>query len=83
MIVDSAYYLDGARQHGEPLALAEARRRSREGPGFVWLAVNDPTPEDLEELRLLFDLPPLAVEDAQEGLSVPSSNSTTTMRSSS
>ena len=67
MIVDSAYYVDGARQNGEPLGLAEARRRSHEERGFVWLAVSDPTPEDLEELRRSFDLPALAVEDAQDG----------------
>ena len=33
----------------------------------MWLALSDPTPEDMEELRLSFDLPALAVEDAQEG----------------
>jgi magnesium transporter len=67
VIVDSAHYVDGARQDGEPLGLAAASRRSRDGVGFVWLAVSDPAPEDLEELRVSFGLPALAVEDAQEG----------------
>jgi magnesium transporter len=65
VIVDSAYYLDGARHDGE-LGPDAARQRAREGPGFVWLAVSDPTPQDMEELRAAFALPALAVEDAQE-----------------
>ncbi|GAA4352555.1 magnesium/cobalt transporter CorA [Variovorax defluvii] len=37
-------------------------------PGcFVWVALHDPTPQELEEVRQEFDLHPLAVEDAQHG----------------
>jgi len=37
-------------------------------PGrFVWVALRDPTPEELEEMRVQFDLHELAVEDARHG----------------
>ena len=37
-------------------------------PGrFVWVALRDPAPEELEEMRLEFDLHELAVEDALHG----------------
>lgn len=34
---------------------------------FVWVALRDPGAEELETMRLQFDLPPLAVEDAGHG----------------
>lgn len=34
---------------------------------FVWVALRDPTPEELEEMRIEFGLHELAVEDAQHG----------------
>jgi magnesium transporter len=34
---------------------------------FVWVALRDPTPEELEEMAAEFDLHPLAVEDARHG----------------
>ena len=34
---------------------------------FVWVALRDPVPEELEEMRLEFGLHELAVEDAQHG----------------
>ena len=37
------------------------------GAGSCGWRVSDPTPEEMEELRLSFGLPALAVEDAQEG----------------
>jgi magnesium transporter len=67
VIVDSAHYVDGARQDHEALSLDEAWRRSREEPGFVWVSLADPTAEEMEQMRTAFDLPALAVEDAQEG----------------
>jgi len=37
-------------------------------PGrFVWVALRDPTPEEIEEMRIEFDLHELAVEDALHG----------------
>src|SRR5687767_1191826 len=39
-----------------------------ERPGcFVWVALKDATPDELEEMREQFDLHPLAVEDARHG----------------
>jgi magnesium transporter len=66
MIIDSAHYVDGARQD-EGLSVSEAGRRAADGGGFVWLAVADASADELEELRRSFHLPPLAVEDAAEG----------------
>ncbi|HUL96203.1 MAG TPA: magnesium and cobalt transport protein CorA [Usitatibacter sp.] len=34
---------------------------------FVWVAIKDPTPEELDEMAQEFDLHPLAVEDAHHG----------------
>jgi magnesium transporter len=67
MIVDCAYYVDGARQQDVSLSIDDAGRQARQEIGFVWLALGDPTPQELEELQTSFDLPALAVEDAREG----------------
>jgi magnesium transporter len=66
MIVDCGWYSAGARE-AEATSVAEAARLSREGSGFVWLAVSEPDSEELNELGACFDLPALAVEDALEG----------------
>ncbi|WP_164737219.1 magnesium and cobalt transport protein CorA [Georgenia sp. SYP-B2076] len=66
MIVDSARYHAGVRD-AEATSVADAARLSREGPGFVWVAVSQPAREELDELSGCFDLPALAVEDALEG----------------
>jgi magnesium transporter len=66
MILESAHYVDGVPRD-EELSAAEAGRRAREGSGFVWLAVADPSAAELEQLRTAFDLPRLAVEDVREG----------------
>jgi len=65
MIVDSAHYKDGERQHEGPMSLEEAARRPRDVPGeFVWIVLHDPDPGELDELARLFNLHELAVEDA-------------------
>jgi magnesium transporter len=72
MIVDSAWYRDGVRH---PLdfdedavrEVREVRWRSEEeagGDGFVWVGLRDPEPSEMQRLADLFDLHPLAVEDA-------------------
>jgi magnesium transporter len=67
MIIDSAHYKDGARQHEKALTPEEAAERVRdEAEGeFVWIGIHEPEPHDLERLAGLFDLHELAVEDAQ------------------
>lgn len=66
MIIDCGWYSAGTRQ-AEATSVAEAARLSREGSGFVWLAVSEPDSEQLNELGASFGLPALAVEDALEG----------------
>jgi magnesium transporter len=68
MIVDSAHYKDGARQHEEALTPEQAAElRGTTGPGeFVWIGLHEPEPGDLEQLQKLFGLHELAVEDAQQ-----------------
>ena len=68
MIVDSAHYKDGARQHDEALTpeLAAELRRDAGSGEFVWIGIHEPEPGDLEKLQELFGLHELAVEDAQQ-----------------
>jgi magnesium transporter len=67
MIVDSAHYKDGKRQHDEALTPEQAAElRNAAGPGeFVWIGIHEPGSGDLERLQALFGLHELAVEDAQ------------------
>jgi magnesium transporter len=67
MIVDSAHYKDGARQHDQALAPEQAAElRQAAGPGeFVWIGIHAPEPGDMGRLQSLFGLHELAVEDAQ------------------
>jgi len=64
MIVDCAYYLDGHRSDTGPMSLQEAAARSGQG-GFVWLGLFEPDAAELAQVRDLFGLHELAVEDAQ------------------
>jgi magnesium transporter len=66
VIVDCAHYKEGARQHEGAMSLEEAAAVARGGTEFVWIGLHEPGPGDLEQLRKLFDLHELAVEDAQE-----------------
>jgi magnesium transporter len=63
MIVDCAHYKDGHRSDDAPVSLEEAAARRDEG-GFVWLGLFEPTEAEMDEVRLLFGLHELAVEDA-------------------
>ena len=67
MIVDSAHYKDGARQHEKALTPEEAAERAKDASDdeFVWIGLHDPEPGDLDRLAGLFGLHELAVEDAQ------------------
>jgi magnesium transporter len=64
MIVDCAYYLDGRRSDVGPMSLEEAAARAGQG-GFVWLGLFEPDAAELAQVRVLFGLHELAVEDAQ------------------
>ncbi|MCY0919509.1 MULTISPECIES: magnesium/cobalt transporter CorA [unclassified Streptomyces] len=63
-VVNCLVYRDGLRQEdcGE---VEEALRRVRKsGEGFVWVGLHEPSQEEITGLAGLFDLHPLAVEDA-------------------
>jgi magnesium transporter len=60
--VDWAHYCDGRR--GPARDFASAVDAAREGNGFVWLGLHEPSPEQLEQLGIVFSLHPLALEDA-------------------
>ena len=64
MIVDCAHYQDGRRRDEGAVPLEEAAGRCKEG-GFVWLGLFEPGEEELAQVRDIFGLHELAVEDAQ------------------
>ncbi|MFI9148969.1 magnesium and cobalt transport protein CorA [Streptomyces sp. NPDC053367] len=65
-VVNCVAYEDGARLPVEG-DLADAVRRVRKsGSGFVWLGLHEPTDHEFAGVAELFDLHPLAVEDAIE-----------------
>ena len=63
MLVDCAYYEQGVRQEGT-LSLAEAADRPRHGGNYVWIELDDPSSELMNEVSRHFGLHELAVEDA-------------------
>ena len=65
MIVDCAHYNDGRRQHEGPMRPEEAAAICGREPGFVWLGMVDPDPDELLAMQDVFGLHELAVEDAQ------------------
>ncbi|MFF0836567.1 MULTISPECIES: magnesium and cobalt transport protein CorA [unclassified Streptomyces] len=65
-VVNCVTYQDGIRVPGcSDLVDAVARVR-RSGEGFVWLGLHEPTDGEFADVARLFDLHPLAVEDAVE-----------------
>jgi magnesium transporter len=64
-IVDCAHYLEGKRQKAEKIEPAEAAEIARGEPGFIWMGMVEPSPEELAAVQDEFGLHELAVEDAQ------------------
>ena len=62
MIIDCAHYQDGRRRDEGEVPLEEAAARRDEG-GFVWLGLFEPGEEELAQVREIFGLHELAVED--------------------
>jgi magnesium transporter len=60
--VDWGLYRDGIRQHVPDFS--SAVEAARDGRGFVWLGLHDPTQQQLDQLGEVFNLHPLALEDA-------------------
>ena len=70
MIIDRAHYVAGVRD-GEPTSFDDAGRLAREAAGFVWMALSDPSPHELDELARAFDLQLLVPEESPEGYQRP------------
>jgi magnesium transporter len=65
MLVNCVAYQEGKKLADIPKeAISDYLKRP---DTFVWVALKDPTPDELEEMREEFDLPGLAVEDAHHG----------------
>lgn len=69
MLINSAVYDDG-RIVAEPGLEGVGQALQRQS-GFVWIALKDPSEEELGRLQDELDLPPLAVEDARKGQQRP------------
>ena len=65
MLVNCVAYRGGLKVADIPVT--KVREFLSEPEGFVWVALSDPEPAELEYLQGEFDLHPLAVEDAQNG----------------
>jgi magnesium transporter len=65
MLINCVAYQEGARLVDLPI---EEISDYLDKPGcFVWVALRDPTAQELDAMRREFDLHPLAVEDASHG----------------
>ena len=65
MLINCVAYQDGAKLADIPVdEISDYLARPR---GFVWVALADATPEELETMKVEFDLHELPVEDARNG----------------
>lgn len=65
MLINCVVYEDGTKLADIPVArIGEYISLPR---CFVWVALHDPSPSDMDEVQQAFNLHPLAVEDAQNG----------------
>ncbi|MET9446469.1 magnesium/cobalt transporter CorA [Streptomyces cinerochromogenes] len=65
-VVNCVTYQDGARVPGCADLVDAVRLVRKAGEGFVWLGLHEPTVREFAGIAELFDLHPLAVEDAVE-----------------
>lgn len=65
-VVNCVTYKDGVRIPGDGDLFETVERVRRSDHGFVWLGLHEPTVEEFAGVAELFDLHPLAVEDAVE-----------------
>ncbi|WP_406724006.1 magnesium and cobalt transport protein CorA [Streptomyces sp. GD-15H] len=63
-VVNCVVYRDGVRQLGTDTVEEAVRHARKHRGGFVWLGLHEPTEEEFAGVAELFDLHPLAVEDA-------------------
>lgn len=77
MLIHCTAYREGQRVGDVPLEELKTRLQPAEAEGggsarsFVWVALHDPTPEELAPLQAAFGLHPLAVEDALQARQRP------------
>jgi magnesium transporter len=65
MLVNCVAYQEGQRV--ADITVAEIGGYLKRPDCFVWVAIRDPEPDELDALQKEFDLPDLAVEDARHG----------------
>ncbi|MFI7400056.1 magnesium/cobalt transporter CorA [Streptomyces sp. NPDC049541] len=65
-VVNCVTYRDGVRVPGGSDLVDAVERVRKKGDGFVWLGLHEPTDQEFAGIAELFDLHPLAVEDAIE-----------------
>ncbi|MGW2614478.1 magnesium and cobalt transport protein CorA [Streptomyces sp. NPDC001500] len=65
-VVNCVTYRDGVRAPGGEDLVDTVERVRKSGNGFVWLGLHEPTNDEFAGIAELFDLHPLAVEDAVE-----------------
>ena len=65
-VVNCVSYREGVRVPASGNVVETVERVRKHGDGFVWLGLHEPTAEEFADLAELFELHPLAVEDAIE-----------------
>ncbi|CQR64624.1 magnesium and cobalt transport protein CorA [Streptomyces leeuwenhoekii] len=65
-VVNCVTYRDGVRTPGGGDVVDAVERVRKQGDGFVWLGLHEPTDQEFAGIAELLDLHPLAVEDAIE-----------------
>ncbi|WP_328503605.1 magnesium and cobalt transport protein CorA [Streptomyces sp. NBC_00457] len=65
-VVNCVTYRDGTRDLAGGDLVDAVQRVRKHGDGFVWLGLHEPTDQEFAGIAELFDLHPLAVEDAIE-----------------
>ena len=65
-VVNCVTYREGVRVPGGSDLVDAVKRVRKNGDGFVWLGLHEPTDQEFAGIAELFDLHPLAVEDAVE-----------------
>ncbi|MEV4330775.1 magnesium and cobalt transport protein CorA [Streptomyces sp. NPDC049597] len=63
-VVNCVAYRDGCRLSGADGIEESLRRIRKHGDGFVWIGLHEPSEDEFAGIAELFDLHPLAVEDA-------------------
>ncbi|MFR0351909.1 magnesium and cobalt transport protein CorA [Streptomyces sediminimaris] len=65
-VVNCVMYREGVREPAGSDLVDAVERVRKDGEGFVWLGLHEPTDQEFAGIAELFDLHPLAVEDAVE-----------------